>query len=342
VKNQIIIARSLPTSHQRGFTLIELMVSITIGLVILAALVGVLAANSGDSKTNDRTAELNTDGRFALNSLKQELRQAGYRGYTWAIPSLPGVMGLPTSPTINTCFEAGSSYEAFVSNLRQGVWGADNVVSSSGANKNPFLDTCIPAGRFATGNDILVVRRVSGAPTAVASLSASSVYFHSSYSVGQMFKGATTPTFGTVTPLADFPVMVYVYYISPYTVSATESPLVPSLRRRALGSDGLMADELVVSGIEHMQVQYGRLNTNATTRYLDAIDIPGNSADSVDINTNYQWDEVNSVQIWLLARNSVTEPGYSNTQTYAMGNVSLTKADGYRRQLFSTVVQLRN
>jgi type IV pilus assembly protein PilW len=334
--------RAVASPRQRGFTLIELMISITIGLVILAALVGVLSANSGESRTNDRTSELNTDGRFALNSLKQELRQAGYRGYTWAIPSLPGVMGLPTSSTANTCFESGSAYEAFVSNLRQGIWGADNVVTTAGANKNPFLDNCIPTGNFSAGNDILVLRRVSGTPTPVASLAASTVYFHSSYSIGQMFKGTTTPTFGTVTPLADFQVMVYVYYICPYTVSATESPLVPSLRRMALDSTGKMQDELVVSGIEHMQVQYGRLNTDATTRYLDAINIAGNSVDSVDTNTNYQWDEVNSVQIWLLARNSVTEPGYANTQTYAMGNASLTKSDNYRRQLFSTVVQLRN
>lgn len=339
LKNQMTIARTIQSRRQSGFTLIELMISVTIGLVILAALVGVLAASSGESKSNDKTSELNTDGRFALDSMKQEIRQAGYRGYTWAIPSLPGVMGLPTSPTANNCFESGSSYEAFVANIRQGIWGADNVVSSSGPNVNPFLANCIPDGQYSPGNDILVVRRVSGSP--VTTLAANTVYFHSSYAIGQMFKGVTTPTFGVVTPLADFQVVEYVYYISPYTVSSTESPLVPSLRRLSLDSTGKMVDELVVTGIEHMQIQYGRLVTNGTTRYLNATDIAGNSTDSIDTNTNYQWDEVNAVQIWLLARNSVTEPGYSNSQTYTMGNVSVTKSDNYRRQLFTTVVQLR-
>ncbi len=74
-------------SRQSGFTLIEMMISITIGLAILAGLVGVLATNSSNSKTNDRTSELMTNGRYALNSIKQELREAGFRGYTWAEPS---------------------------------------------------------------------------------------------------------------------------------------------------------------------------------------------------------------------------------------------------------------
>lgn len=332
-----VVSRSVRNERrQRGFTLIELMISITIGLVILAALVGVLAANSGQSQTNDRTSELNTNGRFALNSLKQELRQAGFRGYTWADPTPAGVLGLPTSPVANTCFDVSSSYEAFISNIRQGVWGANN--------SNPFSANCIAGSQFVAGNDVLVVRRVSGAP--VTALEANTVYFHSTYAQGQMFKGTTAPTFSAVNSsanfLADYAVQVYVYFVSPYTVSASESPRIPALRRMSLDSTGKMMDELVASGIEHFQVQYGRLNTNMSVRYLNAIDITGGSGDSPSSNTGYEWDDVNAVQIWLLARNAVAEPGYANSQTYTMGDLRVTKADGFRRQLFTTVVQLRN
>ena len=61
---------------ERGFSLVEMMVSITIGLMIIAALTGVLASNSRSSKTNDRTAELQSNGRYALDHLKRELRHA--------------------------------------------------------------------------------------------------------------------------------------------------------------------------------------------------------------------------------------------------------------------------
>ena len=83
-------------------------------------------------------------------------------------------------------------------------------------------------------------------------------------------------------------------------------------------------------------MQYGRLSTAPDTQYVDAL--TGTSWDS----SVTAWDDVNSVRIWLLARTSTLEPGYLNTTTYVMGDASFTANDGYRRQLFTTVVQLRN
>ncbi len=313
---------------QTGFTLIELMISITIGLGILAALVGVLAANSSNSRSNERTTELMSNGRYALNSMKQELRQAGFRAYTWAEPSTPAALGTLT----NECLEAGATAGSFMANLRQGIWGSNN--------SNPFSATCIPDASFVDDNDVLVVRRV--APIPATSLSAGTLYFSSSYQQGQIFRGTTAPTFsGSPTPLANFPLQIYVYYISPFSVSATENPLVPALYRVALQSDGSMARELVASGIEHFQVQYGQVSTTVppTTQFVDTL------TGSSSAGTETAWDNVNAVRIWLLARNETAEPGYSNTNSYAMGDRTYNYAntpDNFRRQVFTTVVQLRN
>ena len=140
---------------------------------------------------------------------------------------------------------------------------------------------------------------------------------------------------GPPIPLASFALQSYVYYISPFTVSATESPRVPALYRVALLADGTMARELVASGIERMQVQYGQLTTAPTTQYVDALPGFATATDTV-------WEQVNSVRIWLLARNATAEPGYVNSTTYPMGDRPFTAGDGFRRQLFTTVVQLRN
>jgi type IV pilus assembly protein PilW len=315
------------SGQQAGFTLIEMMISITIGLGILAGLVGVLAANSSNSRSNDRTSELMTNGRYALNSMKQELRQAGFRAYTWAEPSTPGTLTLT-----NECLGAGATAGSFVANIRQGIWGANNV--------NPFSASCIPAASYA-GDDVLVVRRLAVIPS--ATLSANTVYFQSSYERGQIFQGTTAPTFsGSPVPLASFAVQIYVYYISPFTVSSTESPLVPALYRVSLQSDGSMDRELVASGIEHLQVQYGKLTTTvpATTQFFDTL-----TGSSFDSTVGSDWDNVNAVRIWLLARNETAEPGYGNTNSYVMGDQTYDFSgapDGFRRQLFTTVVQLRN
>jgi len=322
--------------RERGFSLIELMIAVTIGLGILAGLIGVLATNSNNSRTNDRTSELMTNGRYALNSMKYELRQAGFRGYTWyvdfATPATPAALG----QVVNECLESGATAGQFVANMRQGVWGADNG--------NPFSSTCIPDASYAAGNDVLVVRRAAASPTAIADLSANGVYFRSTYERGQMFRGATPPAWsGSPAPLASFQMLAYVYFVSPFTVSATESPLVPALRRISLNPGGatnpVMTSELVASGIEHMQVQYGVLTTAPATQYLDSVTGTSFSPGFTD------WEAVNSVRIWILARNAAPEPGYSNTNVYVMGNQTYdfsAAPDNYRRQLFTSVVQLRN
>ena len=101
-----------------------------------------------------------------------------------------------------------------------------------------------------------------------------------------------------------------------------------------------MMDELVVSGIEKMHVQYGRHSSDGmNTQYFNANDIAGSSTGT----DTPSWYEVSSVKLWLLARSSKEEPGYKNTSSYSIGkNAPYETNDGYRRLLFSTVIQLRN
>ena len=308
-----------------GFSMIEMMISITIGLMILVALTGVLSSNSRSSKTNDRTSELQGNGRYALDHLKRELRQAGYRGYTWAEPNTP-----TTAIAVNNeCLGAGAAADTFVQNIRQGIWGANDT--------NPFTANCLPAANRLRG-DILAIRRGATAPT--AALVANTLYLRSSYAVGEVFQAPSVASAPVITgpPLGDFALQEYVYYIGTDDNNAT----VPALRRVSLQANA-MVDEMVVSGIEHMQVQYGRLDTASNTQYYNANNIAGTSTDSPTTLSTYAWDEVNSVRIWLLVRNSRIENGYSNTNSYTMGDVVYGPVnDSFRRQLFSVVVQLRN
>lgn len=313
--------RSAATLPQRGFSLIEMMISATIGLMIVVALAGVLAGNSRSTKTNDRTSELQSNGRYALDHLKRELRHAGYRGYTWAEPNAP-----TTAIAVNNeCLDAGAA-TAFAQNIRQGIWGAND--------SNPYSANCLPAANYLRG-DVLVIRRADSAPA--AALLANILYLRSSYAVGEVFQGTAAPAIAGA-PQADFALQQYVYYIG----SDDNDAAVPALRRVSLQGDA-MVDEMVVSGIEQMQVQYGRLDTASNTQYSNASSISGASTDSPATLSSYGWDEVNSARIWLLARNSKAEPGYANTATYTMGDVAYGPVnDSFRRQTFTAVVQLRN
>ncbi len=311
------ITGSLPS--ERGFSLIEMMISVTIGMLIIAALVGVLTSNSRSAKSNDRTSELQSNGRYALDHLKREVRLASYRGYTWAEPTNPPTTAI--APPAGECLPAGGTAGSFATNIHQGIWGAND--------SNPFPGNCLN-GRYAS-DDVLVVRR-TGNQIATA-LTANTYYFRSSYAIGELFQGTAPPTIAG-SPIANFPVLEYVYYIGTDDTDAT----LPALRRIALLTDGTMGDEMVVSRIERMQLQYGRATTDLNTQYYNADGITGSSIDPLPTD----WDDVDSVRIWLLARNAQTEPGYTNTNTYVMGDQSYTPNDGFRRQLFTAVVQLRN
>jgi hypothetical protein len=89
-----------------------------------------------------------------------------------------------------------------------------------------------------------------------------------------------------------------------------------------------------------MQVQYGVLSTVPDVQFYNTIS--GSASETVSTNPTLNWKSVDSVRIWLLARSAVTEPGYLNSQTYSMGNQAYTVNDGFRRQLYTTVVQIRN
>lgn len=314
---------------EAGFSIVEMMISITVGLIIIAALVGVLVSNTRSSKSNERTSELQENGRYALDHLRTQLRHAGFRGYTWGVKAEQLRVDASTGGAVNECLDAGGAAGSFIGNMRQSVWGAND--------SNPFSANCLSTAPLR--GDVLVIRRVAGTPLTSGTLVGGSHYLRSTYTEAVMFAatggqaaiGGTPAVAGS--PLADFLVQEYVYYIGAADADAT----MPALRRLSL-SGGAMVDEEVVPGIEHIQVQFSRLATDLNSQYFDPDGIVGAATASGFTD----WEEVVAVRIWLLARNRQAESGYSNTNSYQMGDVAYAVDDNFRRQLFTSVVQLRN
>jgi len=66
--------------NQKGLSLIELMVAITIGAMLLAGAVTLLVNNKRIYKTQDAMARMQENSRFALDRLISDIRIAGYKG----------------------------------------------------------------------------------------------------------------------------------------------------------------------------------------------------------------------------------------------------------------------
>src|ERR1700732_2366311 len=64
--------------RQFGYTIIELMISITISLIILASLVSILANNSRTRGEIERANQQTENGRYALQLIVDDLHNAGF------------------------------------------------------------------------------------------------------------------------------------------------------------------------------------------------------------------------------------------------------------------------
>jgi len=65
-------------SEQKGFSLIELMVGMTIGLIVTLVVSQVFGTFEGQQRTTSGTADAQTNGSIALFSMSRDLQMAGY------------------------------------------------------------------------------------------------------------------------------------------------------------------------------------------------------------------------------------------------------------------------
>lgn len=63
---------------ERGFTLIELIIAMTVGLVVLAAMYGVFTIQNRHLKIEEQLAEMQQNARAAMDMMTREIRMAGY------------------------------------------------------------------------------------------------------------------------------------------------------------------------------------------------------------------------------------------------------------------------
>src|SRR5688572_20820789 len=115
-------ANSSPRVHTKslGFSMVELMVALTVGLLLIGGMVATLVASSGTGKTRERSSEIQNSGRYALDLLKRDLQHAGFMGYTGRLDPLFD-RPYPEFTVENQC-----DTEQW-GQLTQRVWGAEKT-----------------------------------------------------------------------------------------------------------------------------------------------------------------------------------------------------------------------
>ena len=89
----------------RGFSIVELMTAITIGLLILAGLSSVFVNSSNANRELRNTSEQIESGRYAIELMSQDIRHAGFYGELSVLPAVPAAepdpCALPTAGAVS-------------------------------------------------------------------------------------------------------------------------------------------------------------------------------------------------------------------------------------------------
>jgi type IV pilus assembly protein PilW len=312
-----------------GFSLVELMVAMVVGLVIISGAFSLHSTTRKTQQVNEAQMDMVADARFATEMIAYDLRHAG----VWGGTNRGGLINCRYKGSASASCTASSAGEglpvAVGSDCAQGWYYDLDVAVTASDNTNPFSGTCIPAGEgYVASSDVLQIRYAEATPP--AALLASQAYVRSHFNGGRIFVGATQPVLDSFdVESANHELHAYAYYISNFTDAAGDG--IPSLRRVALVNGPALQNQILLSGITDLQVQFG-------------IDLDGDfSVDRyVDPDAGLDPSTVVAAKIWLLMR-SDDKQNITKEKTFTLAGTDVTKgADGYRYFMVSSVVNLRN
>lgn len=329
--------------RQRGLSLVELMVAITISLILLTGVVQIFLSSKLSYRLLEATSRVQENGRFAIGFIGDDVRMAGYRGcYRDNPANIEAGINSPTS--FNWDYATG---------IQGNEW--------TGAAWSPALDAIVD-GQVVDGTDVVITRGLAddgsnltaqstatqifaddagnitnGDIMMVSDCSQSSIFQVTSQAsaagvvtINHAAGGAWVPgnvnanlarVYGTDAQVGRL--VTNVYYIG------TGASGSPALFRQSTQPGGAMQAQELADDVENMQVLYGEDtdNDDVANRYV--------TADNVG-----DMDDVVSVRISLLVR---SEDNIASTeQTYAYNGEDVDADDTRIRRVFNTTIKIRN
>lgn len=309
-----MINSSIPSRHlsarvlraQRGLTLIELMVSLVIGLLLSIVASSTYLYSKQAYNNVSENSQMEESGRFALSLLTRNIQSAGYVSLN---AKSSGPQG-PSDIKIRGCDFGMTSPKSASSIADLACLGSTPAGTSRSASIGVFYDTeqYTAANEKFQGFDCLgqaavVVPSTSGGSDTYQIRS----YFFISTSTVQTSNGTTT--MGQLSCVAD-----------PTTLAATTGtfqaqPLIPGIQQLAV-------TYLLPSGLEKNSAQ-----KETTAAILQAAN---------------NWSKVTAVELCVLAKSIQTSGNDTATQVTDCYGTNFTPPPGQSYRRFTTTVNLRN
>nr|WP_081475705.1 PilW family protein [Microbulbifer agarilyticus] len=347
---------------QTGISLVELMISITIGLILMTGVVQLFLSSRATFSTQQALARVQESGRLAMEFLAEDIRMAGYMGCM--------SRNLNVTNTLNSSGDLAYNFEIGIEGLNDvgatppadypaGIVEGTDVLVVRGANGNGvditqnnngaqlFTENTGVAASCGAGlasysglceQDIVVATDCSKARVfQISQMQATggggTTEINIAHSGASMLPGnAITSWGGNSNPEETFgddaeiiKMNTSVYYIADGTASAQ-----PSLWQQTNGGTPLE----LLEGIEDMQLTYGR-DTSGDG-------IPDTYVDASALTTVAAWEDISSVRVQLLIQ-STEDNLLPEEQPYTFnGVVNNAPGDRRLRQVFINTVGIRS
>lgn len=337
------------TLRHRGFTLVELMVGMAIGLVLVAGLAVLFANTSRSGLELEKSIRQIENGRYAIELLHDDLTLAGFYG------EVPGDLSNYSAPDV--CATALTDLGWDKTNpsaprLPQPLRGLTAVQAAA------LPTNCIP--NYKAGTVAFAVHRLGTeavAPTAATS--ASTPYVQSSRCntdpVADPFiiqpGNAATFTLKNFACSAANTVRPYVsrvYYIATCNECGAGGDTTPTLKMAELRGTA-MANIPLAEGIENMVLEYGFDTTDPASATASAADLGRpdvflTGLSGVPGARDNDWGNVVAVRLHLLSRTTEPSPGYNDAgKTYTLGPTTVNgDTTGFKRRVYTTTARLIN
>jgi type IV pilus assembly protein PilW len=146
--------------HRRGFSLIELMVGLAVGMVATVVVVQVLSYAEGQKRSTTTGSDAQVSGSLALYAIQRDVQMAGY-----GFASSPSSLGCALSYSYKGTAIAGFPAALVPVSIAQGAAGAPDSIRVLSGNK---VSASVPTRVIPPGYDPTVVAKATSFPVASA------------------------------------------------------------------------------------------------------------------------------------------------------------------------------
>ena len=298
---------------QRGVTLVELMISSTVGLLLTAAVGTLFIQNKQSYNQNEHVSFIQDNGKFALTTLTNDISAADFWGGVSDLSKIDASAADLPFAAGEECVPAGTSYDVTTS-----LFFLNQPSAADAAAAFPCIDS------FDAGTSMLLIKRVRGLEA--DALTTNSIYLRVADLQNAAFFAQDAAETARAANETDWEYFLHVYYIDNNLLKRKTINNNPST------NPPTMMEETLAEGIERFHLEFG-IDTSSD-----------NTADFfTSTPTPAQFNDAVVARVHILARADDILAGYTNNKSYLLGDLAIpANNDGYLRRSYTASTPIRN